>query len=89
MIDGKRVLAIVPARAGSKGLPGKNVRMLAGKPLLAWPIAAARASAASRSAEACSARLCGTSRPMARASAPTLGAMGCAGRTNANSSSTS
>lgn len=44
MIDGKRVLAIVPARAGSKGLPGKNVRMLAGKPLLAWPIAAARAS---------------------------------------------
>lgn len=45
MIDGKRVLAIVPARSGSKGLPGKNVRMLAGKPLLAWPIAAARASA--------------------------------------------
>ncbi|MDQ8027729.1 MAG: acylneuraminate cytidylyltransferase family protein [Brevundimonas sp.] len=45
MIDGKRVLAIVPARAGSKGLPGKNVRMLAGKPLLAWPIAAAHASA--------------------------------------------
>lgn len=45
MIEDKRVLAIVPARAGSKGLPGKNVRMLAGKPLLAWPIAAARASA--------------------------------------------
>lgn len=45
MIDGKRVLAIVPARAGSKGLPGKNIRPLAGKPLLAWPIAAARASA--------------------------------------------
>jgi len=45
MINGKRVLAIVPARAGSKGLPGKNVRLLAGKPLLAWPIAAARASA--------------------------------------------
>lgn len=45
MIDGKRVLAIVPARAGSKGLPGKNIRLLAGKPLLAWPIAAARASA--------------------------------------------
>ncbi|MFN3354236.1 MAG: cytidylyltransferase domain-containing protein [Brevundimonas sp.] len=45
MIDGKRVLAIVPARAGSKGLPGKNIRPLAGKPLLTWPIAAARASA--------------------------------------------
>ena len=44
MIDGKRVLAIVPARKGSKGLPLKNVRPLAGKPLLAWPIAAARAS---------------------------------------------
>jgi N-acylneuraminate cytidylyltransferase/CMP-N,N'-diacetyllegionaminic acid synthase len=44
MIDGKRVLAIVPARKGSKGLPLKNIRRLAGKPLLAWPIAAARAS---------------------------------------------
>ncbi len=41
MISGRRVLAIVPARSGSKGLPGKNVRPLHGKPLLAWPIAAA------------------------------------------------
>lgn len=45
MIDGKRVLAIVPARRGSKGLALKNIRPLAGKPLLAWPIAAARAAA--------------------------------------------
>ena len=45
MINGKRVLAIVPARKGSKGLPLKNIRPLGGKPLLAWPIAAARASA--------------------------------------------
>lgn len=45
MIDGKRVLAIVPARKGSKGLPLKNIRPFAGKPLLAWPIAAARAAA--------------------------------------------
>jgi N-acylneuraminate cytidylyltransferase/CMP-N,N'-diacetyllegionaminic acid synthase len=45
MIGGERVLAIVPARAGSKGLPGKNVRLLAGKPLLAWPVEAARAAA--------------------------------------------
>lgn len=45
MINGKRILAIVPARKGSKGLPLKNVRPLAGKPLLAWPISAARASA--------------------------------------------
>jgi CMP-N,N'-diacetyllegionaminic acid synthase len=44
MIDGKRVLAIIPARKGSKGLPLKNIRPFAGKPLLAWPIAAARAS---------------------------------------------
>jgi len=44
MINGKRVLAIVPARKGSKGLPLKNIRPLGGKPLLAWPIAAARAS---------------------------------------------
>ncbi|WP_033923473.1 acylneuraminate cytidylyltransferase family protein [Sphingomonas sp. 37zxx] len=44
MIAGRRVLAIVPARAGSKGLPGKNVRLLHGKPLLAWPITAARGS---------------------------------------------
>jgi CMP-N,N'-diacetyllegionaminic acid synthase len=44
VIEGKRVLAIVPARAGSKGLPGKNVRQLGGKPLLAWPTVAAKAS---------------------------------------------
>lgn len=44
MIGDKRVLALVPARAGSKGLPGKNVRPLQGKPLLAWPIEAARGS---------------------------------------------
>ncbi|MDG2003440.1 MAG: acylneuraminate cytidylyltransferase family protein [Novosphingobium sp.] len=42
MIDGCRVLAIVPARSGSKGLPGKNIRELCGKPLLAWPVEAAR-----------------------------------------------
>lgn len=45
MLDGKRILAIVPARSGSKGLPGKNIKPLHGKPLLAWPILAARASA--------------------------------------------
>jgi N-acylneuraminate cytidylyltransferase/CMP-N,N'-diacetyllegionaminic acid synthase len=44
MIDGKRVLALVPARSGSKGLPRKNVRPLNGKPLLAWPIEAALGS---------------------------------------------
>lgn len=44
MIDGKKVLAVVPARRGSKGLPLKNIRLLGGKPLLTWPIRAARQS---------------------------------------------
>ena len=44
MIDSKKVLAVIPARQGSKGLPGKNNRMLAGKPLLGWTIAAAQNS---------------------------------------------
>ncbi len=35
------VLAIIPARGGSKGLPGKHLRMLAGKPLIAWTLEAA------------------------------------------------
>ena len=35
-------VALVPARAGSERLPGKNVRPLAGHPLLAYSIAAAR-----------------------------------------------
>ena len=37
-----RVLAIIPARGGSKGLPGKNVRLLGGKPLIAHSIETAR-----------------------------------------------
>jgi CMP-N,N'-diacetyllegionaminic acid synthase len=36
-----RILALVPARGGSKRLPGKNIRQLAGKPLIAWTIDAA------------------------------------------------
>ncbi len=35
------VLAIIPARGGSKGLPGKNIRLLAGHPLIAYSIKAA------------------------------------------------
>lgn len=38
-------LAVIPARGGSKGLPRKNLRPLAGKPLIAWSIEAAKASA--------------------------------------------
>jgi CMP-N-acetylneuraminic acid synthetase len=37
-------LGIIPARAGSKRLPHKNVRLLGGKPLVAWTIEAARQS---------------------------------------------
>jgi CMP-N-acetylneuraminic acid synthetase len=38
------VVALIPARAGSVRVPGKNVRELAGHPLLAYSIAAARES---------------------------------------------
>lgn len=44
MYKGKRVLAIVPARGGSKGLPGKNIRPLAGKPLIGWTLESAKNS---------------------------------------------
>jgi CMP-N,N'-diacetyllegionaminic acid synthase len=39
-----RYLAIVPARGGSKGVPGKNLRPICGKPLIAWSIEHARAA---------------------------------------------
>ncbi len=38
MYNEKRILAIIPARGGSKGLPRKNIRPLLGKPLLVWTI---------------------------------------------------
>lgn len=41
MINNKSVLAVVPARSGSKGLKHKNIRQLDGKPLLAWSILSA------------------------------------------------
>ena len=45
MIDELQVLAVIIARGGSKGLPGKNLLPLAGKPLLAWTIEAAHGAA--------------------------------------------
>ena len=39
-----RVLALIPARSGSKGLRHKNVRKIAGKPLLLWAIELAQTS---------------------------------------------
>lgn len=44
MIAGQKVLAIIPARGGSKGLPGKNIRAMCGQPLIAWSIEKARKS---------------------------------------------
>lgn len=38
------LLALIPARGGSKGLPRKNIRNLCGKPLIAWSIEAALSS---------------------------------------------
>ncbi|HNI57761.1 MAG TPA: acylneuraminate cytidylyltransferase family protein, partial [Elusimicrobiota bacterium] len=38
-----RYAAVLPARAGSKGIPGKNLKAIAGKPLLAWSIETALA----------------------------------------------
>jgi CMP-N-acetylneuraminic acid synthetase len=42
MYGEKKVLAIIPARGGSKGLPWKNIKCLAGKPLIAWTIGHAK-----------------------------------------------
>jgi CMP-N,N'-diacetyllegionaminic acid synthase len=39
-----KILAVIPARSGSKRLPGKNLKLLAGKPLLAYAVEAAKLS---------------------------------------------
>ncbi len=44
MYKGKKVLCVIPCRSGSKGLPGKNIRRCAGKPLVAWSIGQAKRS---------------------------------------------
>jgi N-acylneuraminate cytidylyltransferase/CMP-N,N'-diacetyllegionaminic acid synthase len=41
MIDGKTVACVITARGGSKGVPRKNLRPVAGKPLIGWTIEAA------------------------------------------------
>ncbi|MFC2058397.1 cytidylyltransferase domain-containing protein [Chloroflexota bacterium] len=38
MIKRKNVVAVIPARGGSKGLPGKNIKSLLGKPLIQYTI---------------------------------------------------
>ncbi len=42
MIDFNEILFVIPARGGSKGLPGKNIKELAGKPLIHYSIEYAR-----------------------------------------------
>lgn len=42
MVETPEVLAIIPARGGSKGIPQKNIRTFAGHPLIAYSIMAAR-----------------------------------------------
>lgn len=38
MIEGLKILGLIPARGGSKTIPRKNLKLLAGKPLIAWTI---------------------------------------------------
>lgn len=44
MYKNKRILAVVPARGGSKGLPGKNIKIMNGKPLISWTLDKAKKS---------------------------------------------
>lgn len=44
MLKSKTILAIISARGGSKGVPRKNIRKMAGKPLIAWTIETAKQS---------------------------------------------
>ena len=43
-MEGKKIIAIIPARGGSKGIPRKNIRLLNGKPLLWYIINSAKKS---------------------------------------------
>jgi len=44
MCQGKKILAIITARGGSKRIPGKNIAPLGGRPLIAWAIDVANGS---------------------------------------------
>ena len=44
MFEGRKILALIPARGGSKGIKHKNIIPLNGKPLIAWTIEASRGS---------------------------------------------
>lgn len=44
MYESNSIMALIPARGGSKGIPGKNIKEFNGRPLISYTIAAARAS---------------------------------------------
>jgi len=44
MINNKKILAVIPARGGSKEIPRKNIKEINGKPLIVWTIEAAKKS---------------------------------------------
>ena len=39
-LDKPKLVSLIPARAGSNRIPNKNIKMIAGKPLIAWTIEA-------------------------------------------------
>jgi N-acylneuraminate cytidylyltransferase len=45
LYDGKKILGVIPARGGSKGIPRKNLVKIGGKPLIAYTIEAGQSSA--------------------------------------------
>ena len=42
MYQGKKILAVIPARGNSKGIPRKNMKKIAGRPLFLWTVDAAK-----------------------------------------------
>ena len=44
MFDNNKILVVIPARGGSKGIPRKNIRLLADKPLISYAIDVAKSS---------------------------------------------
>ena len=44
MYNNQQILALIPARGGSKGIPKKNIKLLGGRPLIVWSIDAAKQS---------------------------------------------
>ena len=47
-----KILGVIPARGGSKGVPGKNIKLLEDKPLICYSIEAALASTGGHRAKA-------------------------------------